>query len=79
MNSIYSPYKNNIKTNNYYPNRVKQILEKQKIKKKKKYKKMFQMNGKYNYFPNSNNDFSKRVFSENCLNLLIHIKKKNKN
>lgn len=40
---------------------------------------MFQMNGKYNYFPNSNNDFTKRVFSENCLNLLIHIKKKNKN
>ena len=40
---------------------------------------MFQMNGKYNYFPNSNSDFSKRVFSENCLNLLIHIKKKNKN
>ena len=36
MNSIYSPYKNNIKTNNYYPNRVKQILEKQKIKKKQK-------------------------------------------
>ena len=37
------------------------------------------MNYKYNYFTNYNNDFSKRVFSENCLDLLIHIKKKNKN
>ncbi len=31
-----------------------------------------------NIITNSNNDFSKRIFSENCLILLIHIKKKNK-